>query len=136
MPVLDGLGVLSEMKAKHWTEDIPVIVISEDATDANITEAFEMGISDYILRPFHAKVVLHRVLSTIKTSAKQQALFAMVSKQIYEKDRDQKMMAVILSHIVEFHNGESQSAYSPHQCPDRNTAQKTRYQNRSLSSDT
>ena len=104
---LDGLGVLSEMKAKHWTEDIPVIVISEDATDANITEAFEMGISDYILRPFHAKVVLHRVLSTIKTSAKQQALFSMVSKQIYEKDRDQKMMAVILSHIVEFHNGES-----------------------------
>ena len=107
MPVLDGLGVLSEMKAKHWTEDIPVIVISEDAADANITEAFEMGISDYILRPFHAKVVLHRVLSTIKTSAKQQALFAMVSKKIYEKDRDQKMMAVILSHIVEFHNGES-----------------------------
>lgn len=107
MPVMDGLGVLSEMKAKHWTEDIPVIVISEDAADANITEAFEMGISDYILRPFHAKVVLHRVLSTIKTNAKQQALFAMVSKQIYEKDRDQKMMAVILSHIVEFHNGES-----------------------------
>ncbi len=107
MPVMDGFGVLEKMRDNHWIEDIPVIMISSDTTDSNISRAYEMGVYDYIKRPFNAKVVISRARTTIKSNAKQQRLMSIVSEQIYEKDRDQKMMTVILSHIVQFHNGES-----------------------------
>lgn len=66
-----------------------------------------MGASDYIVRPFDSKVVSRRVMTTIKSYSKQRRLMSIVTEQIHKKERDQRMMAVILSHIVEFHNGES-----------------------------
>ena len=107
MPVMDGFQVLTEMTENHWIEDIPVIMISADATDSHISRAYAMGASDYIVRPFDSKVVSRRVMTTIKSYSKQRRLMSIVTEQIHKKERDQRMMAVILSHIVEFHNGES-----------------------------
>lgn len=107
MPVLDGFGVLSYMAREHIIEDIPVIMISSDDSEKNIRRAYELGVSDYISRPFDVKVVYQRVFNTIKLYAKQRRLITLVTDQIYEKEKSSRMMVSILSQIVEFRNGES-----------------------------
>ena len=107
MPEMDGFEVLAAMNQNHWIEDIPVIMISNEDSDSYIRRAYEMGVSDYISRPFDAKIVYQRVLNMIKLYAKQRRLIRMVTDQIYEKERNNRMMIGILSQIVEFRNGES-----------------------------
>ena len=107
MPGLDGFGVLAYMNRKHWIDDIPVIMISSEESGSYIQRAYEMGVSDYISRPFDAKVVYQRVYNTIKLYMKQRRLINLVSDQVYEKEKNNRIMVSILSQIVEFRNGES-----------------------------
>lgn len=109
MPVADGFAVLDYMTRNHWTDDIPVIMISSEASETAVRRAYEMGVSDYISRPFDAKVVLRRVNNTIKLYSKQKNLVKLVTEQITDKEKNSRMMIGILSHIVEFRNGESGS---------------------------
>ena len=109
MPKVDGFEVLAYMSRNHWIEDIPVIMISTDNSDNNVSRAYALGASDYISRPFDAKVVYNRVFNIIKLYSKQRRLIQLVTEQIYEKEKDNQMMIGILSHIVEFRNGESGS---------------------------
>ena len=107
MPGMDGFAVLEEMNRNHWLEDIPVIMISSEETESFIRRAYEMGVSDYISRPFDAKVVYRRVYNTIKLYVKQRRLINLVTDQIREKEKNSQILVDILSHIVEFRNGES-----------------------------
>lgn len=107
MPGMDGFEVLNYMNNNHWIDDIPVIMISSEDSNKFIRRAYEMGVSDYISRPFDAKVVYQRVLNTIKLYAKQRRLINLITDQVYEKEKNNKMMIGILSQIVEFRNGES-----------------------------
>jgi len=107
MPEMDGFGVLNMMNKYHWIEDIPVIMISAERGSSHIERAFELGITDFISRPFDALIVHRRVVNTILLYAKQKKLTAMVAEQIFEKERRSSLMVDILSHIVEFRNGES-----------------------------
>ena len=107
MPVMDGFGVLTEMNKYRWIEDIPVIMISAERGSSHIERAFELGITDFISRPFDALIVHRRVVNTILLYAKQKRLTAMVAEQIYEKEQRSSLMIDILSHCVEFRNGES-----------------------------
>ena len=107
MPEMDGFEVLAAMNQNHWIEDIPVIMISSEDSDSYIRRAYEMGVSDYISCPFDAKIVYQRVLNMIKLYAKQRRLIRLVTRQIYEKERNNRMLIGILSQIVEFRNGES-----------------------------
>ncbi len=107
MPVMDGFGMLQLMNKYHWIEDIPVIMISAERGTSHIERAFELGITDFISRPFDALIVHRRVVNTILLYAKQKKLTAMVAEQIYEKEHRSSLMIDILSHIVEFRNGES-----------------------------
>ena len=109
MPVMNGFEVLAAMAREHWMDDIPVIMISSEGSEDYIRRAYEMGIADYIRRPFDAKIVYQRVFNTIKLYAKQRRLISLVSDQMYEKDKNNRMMISILSQIVEFRNGESGS---------------------------
>lgn len=109
MPKMDGFEVLDYMAEHHWIEDIPVIMISSEDSVSSIRKAYELGVSDYISRPFDAHVVYQRVLNTIKLYAKQRRLITLVSDQMYERDKNNRMMVSILSQIVEFRNGESGS---------------------------
>ena len=109
MPVMDGFGVLQHMAEEYWIKDIPVIMISSDDSAETVKKAYEMGVSDYISRPFDAQVVYRRVSNTIKLYARQHRLITMLSKQVREKDKNNSMMVSILSQIVEFRNGESGS---------------------------
>lgn len=109
MPVMDGFGVLQHMAEEYWIKDIPVIMISSDDSAETVKKAYEMGVSDYISRPFDAQVVYRRVYNTIKLYARQHRLITMLSEQVREKDKNNSMMVSILSQIVEFRNGESGS---------------------------
>ena len=107
MPVMDGFEVLKAMNANHTIEDIPVIMISSDDSDAAIRRSYELGANDYVNRPFDARIVYRRVTNTIKLYAKQRRLVQMVSDQIRARENNTDMLVGVLSHIVEFRNGES-----------------------------
>ena len=107
MPVMDGFEVLKAMNANHTIEDIPVIMISSDDSDDAIRRSYELGASDYVNRPFDARIVYRRVTNTIKLYAKQRRLVQMVSDQIHARENNTDMLVGVLSHIVEFRNGES-----------------------------
>lgn len=107
MPGMSGFDVLSYMNDNHFIDDIPVIMISSDHSADTVREAYELGVSDFINRPFDAKVVHHRVFNTIKLYSKQRRLLMLLTDQINEKERNNDMMIGILSQIVEFRNGES-----------------------------
>ena len=107
MPVMDGFEVLKAMNVNHTIEDIPVIMISSDDSDAAIRRSYELGASDYVTRPFDARIVYRRVTNTVKLYAKQRRLVQMVSDQIRARENNTDMLVGVLSHIVEFRNGES-----------------------------
>lgn len=107
MPVMDGFEVLSHMNRNHWIDDIPVILIAGEDADPVIRRAYEMGVSDYINRPFDAGIVCRRVFNTVKLYAKQRRLVSLMMAHINEREKNNHMMIDIQSHIVEFRNGES-----------------------------
>ena len=109
MPVMDGFEVLKAMNANHTIEDTPVIMISSDDSDAAIRKSYELGASDYVNRPFDARIVYRRVTNTIKLYAKQRRLVQMVSDQIRAREKNTDVLVGVLSQIVEFRNGESGS---------------------------
>lgn len=107
MPGLNGFDVLNLMNINHWIEDIPVIIISAENSSDYVRKAYELGASDYVNCPFDSKTVYQRVYNIIKLYAKQKRLLSLVKDQIYENEKNNQMMISILSHIVEFRNGES-----------------------------
>ncbi len=109
MPVADGFDVLDYMTSTHRIEDIPVIMISSENSEETVRKAYEFGVTDYISRPFDTRVVCQRVANTIKLYSKQKNLTKLVTEQVNEKEKNNRMMIRILSQIVEFRNGESGS---------------------------
>ena len=107
MPEIDGFGVLEIMNQYHWIEETPVIMISAEDAYSFIERAYDLGASDYITRPFDARVVCRRVSNTLMLYAKQKRLVQMLAEQVYEKEKVSNTMISILSHIVEFRNNES-----------------------------
>ncbi len=107
MPRLDGFGVLAAMNEQGWINDVPVIMVSAETRTAQVERAYELGVTDFIMRPFDALIVRRRVVNTILLYAKQKRLIGLVEDQIYEKEQRSSLMIDILSHVVEFRNGES-----------------------------
>ena len=107
MPEMDGFEVLAVMNKKDWIKSIPVIMISAETSSASIDRAYDLGAIDYISRPFDERTVQHRVSCNFMLSLRQQEMTEMLSSQIYQKEKDNSLMIEILSHIVEFRNGES-----------------------------
>ena len=107
MPVMDGFKTLTMMNKKGWIKNIPVIMISAETASTYMDRAYGLGAVDYISRPFDERTVRHRVDSNVILGEKQRSLSTRLSAQIYEKEKDNRLMIEILSHIVEFRNGES-----------------------------
>ncbi len=107
MPEMDGFEVLGMMNEKGWIKTIPVIMISAETGGAYIDRAYDLGAIDYISRPFDERTVKHRVTSNYLLTVKQKEMAELLSDQMYQKEKDNSLMIEILSHIVEFRNGES-----------------------------
>ena len=107
MPQMDGFEVLTCINKNHWNDTFAVIMISADDSPANIKRAYDLGAFDYISRPFDSTIVQRRILNTMFLYARQQRLEEIIAEQFYEQEKNNKLMIAILSHIVEFRNGES-----------------------------
>ncbi|MCD8239010.1 MAG: diguanylate cyclase [Clostridiales bacterium] len=107
MPKMDGFEVLTYMNSHRWIDDVPVMIISSESSTGFFQRAYELGVVDYINRPFDAYIVHRRVANIIMLYSKQKDLVNLVADQMYEREKSNSMMVNILSHIVEFRNGES-----------------------------
>lgn len=107
MPEMNGFDVLDEMNREHWLDNIPVIMISADDSDENIRRAFDLGVTDYICRPFDAKVVERRIRNTITLNLKQRRMLSLLAEQSRDKEKIGQIMVDILSNTVCYVNGES-----------------------------
>ena len=107
MPGRDGLQVLEVMNEREWIKGTPVVMISAETSSPHVEKAFSLGVTDFIYRPFDQMVVQNRVRNTIGLYVKQMQLSELVTDKIYERTRNSDMLISILSHIVEFRNGES-----------------------------
>ena len=107
MPVMNGFEVLMLMNKNNWIQYLPVITITSDTASQSIDKAYDLGVCDYINRPFDDLIVQKRVQNTILLNAKHKQLENMITEQILEKEKNNLLMIEILSHIVVFRNGES-----------------------------
>ena len=107
MPQMDGFEVSTCINKNHWNDTFAVIMISADDSPANIKRAYDLGAFDYISRPFDSTIVQRRISNTMFLYARQQRLEEIIAEQFYEQEKNNKLMIAILSHIVEFRNGES-----------------------------
>ena len=107
MPEMNGFQVLEQMNHFHWINEIPVIMISAEETSSAIEQAYTLGVTDYIRRPFDAFIVRRRVANTLNLYANQKRLTKLVSDQVCEREENTNLMVGILSQVVEFRNHES-----------------------------
>lgn len=107
MPKLDGFAVLDFIKSRNWNDVLPVVMISAEDNPEILKHAYDLGVTDYISRPFNHEVVLRRVRNTIKLYDKQKTLASIAMDQMVEREKSTNLMVNILSHVVEFRNGES-----------------------------
>lgn len=107
MPEMDGFETLAYINKNQWNESFAVMMISADDSPENIKRAYDLGAFDYISRPFDSAIIQRRILNTMCLYVRQRHLEDMVAEQFLENERNNKLMIAILSHIVEFRNGES-----------------------------
>lgn len=107
MPGINGFEVLSQMSRDGIIDDIPVIMISSEDKQEAVLNAYELGASDYISRPFDIRVVRHRVSNIMHLYAKQRRLSSLLSQQFYERERESRMLVDIMASSMELRNGES-----------------------------
>ncbi|WP_105205409.1 diguanylate cyclase [Neobittarella massiliensis] len=107
MPEMDGFEVLAYIHKYRWDDTFAVIMISADDSPTNIKRAYDLGAFDYINRPFDSTIVQRRISNTMLLYARQQRLEKIIVEQFYEQEKNNNLMISILSHIVEFRNGES-----------------------------
>lgn len=107
MPVMDGFQMLRIMNQNDWINHIPVIMISAESDDSSIKNAYDLGVTDYIQRPYRSYSIHKRIDNTLKLYSKQKILLDIAKEQVFQKEKDSRMMINILGHIVEFRNSES-----------------------------
>ena len=107
MPQMNGFEVLEIMKRSQCLEETPVIMISSEESVDTMRKAYEMGITDYITRPFDSVIVKKRVQNTLGLYANQKHLINVVYNQVYEKEENNNIMIRILSNVLGSRNSES-----------------------------
>lgn len=100
MPKMPGMDVLKAMKEHHWTEEIPVIIISAEDDMGFIQNAYHLGAVDYIVRPFNAFLIQHRVKNTLTMYSQNKRLVKLVESQVLQREKMNSMLINIFSHVV------------------------------------
>jgi len=65
MPVVDGFELSERLKKDDRTSHIPIILLTARASDASKIEGLELGVDDYIIKPFNARELKVRVKNLI-----------------------------------------------------------------------
>ena len=61
MPGLSGIDVLRKLRAEESTKDLDIILLTARSRDSDVDTGFATGASDYIIKPFSPRELLHRV---------------------------------------------------------------------------
>lgn len=107
MPGMGGFGLLERMNRYQWIQDLPVIMVSSETKTDLVKRAYDLGVTDFIRRPYEEEIVLRRIENTLALYAKQRRMRSAVEEKYYENERTSNLMISILSSVVEFRNGES-----------------------------
>ena len=107
MPQMNGFQVLEHMRELQWIDEVPVVMISSEESVEIMRKAYDLGITDYISRPFDAVIVKKRVQNTLGLYANQKRLINVVVDQVYQKEENNTIMIGILSNVLGSHNSES-----------------------------
>ena len=114
MPVMNGVEVLEEMKKRNWIDNIPVLLITGEATTQIERDAYRLGASDIIKKPFDAYIVKQRTRNVIELYYNKRHLEEMVEiqtkvlrKQAEELRHMNDHIIDVMSNVVEFRNLES-----------------------------
>lgn len=106
MPLMDGIQVLEQMNARGYIDDIPVVMITADNSEEKMQQAYELGVTDYIERPFDTRIVRRRVMNAVKLYARQRRLSAVLTQQMRRQERTMELVTDVLSRVMGIHNGE------------------------------
>lgn len=109
MPKMSGMDVLKAMRDHKWIEQIPVVIISAEDDMGFIKNTYHLGATDYIVRPFDAFLVRHRVKNTITMYSQKKELVRIATKKISRSEQISDMLIGIFSHVVEMENNQSES---------------------------
>ncbi len=69
MPGMDGFGVLEHMKKNEMLEQIPVVIVTDDSSEATSVKAFEYNVADMVIKPFEPRIIKRRVQNIIELYA-------------------------------------------------------------------
>ena len=61
MPGLSGIDVLRKVRANQATKDLDIILLTARSRDSDVDAGFATGASDYVIKPFSPRELLHRV---------------------------------------------------------------------------
>ena len=114
MPEMSGFDVIDYLNANCTTDFLPIIAITGDESSETKREAYEKGVSDYITRPFDAKVVYKRVSKTVKLYARQRQLVSQIMEEVNEREKNRTMLVEILSQVIEHPNDEERGSHATH----------------------
>ena len=114
MPGLSGFDVIDYLNANCPEDFLPIIAITGDESNESKLIAYEKGVSDYITRPFDAKVVYKRVSKTVKLYARQRELISQIMGEIRSREKSRSMLIEILSQIIEHPNDEECGWHASH----------------------
>lgn len=107
MPKKNGMDVLKVMNEYRWIDNLPVVIISAENDVAYIQNACKLGATDYIIRPFNAFMIRHRVENTLMLYSQNKRLVRLVENQVLQREKINNMLIHIFSHVIEQMNHES-----------------------------
>lgn len=109
MPVMDGFELLEKMKHCRLLNDFPIIMISSDILPKNIERAFNLGVKDYITRPFVDSIVKEKILKVIEQFSRNRFIENKLYESVIEKEKNSTLLVSMLAQLFEYRNGESGS---------------------------
>lgn len=66
MPVMTGIDMLRAIRADDKLKAIPVLMVTAEAQQANLVEAIQAGVSNYIVKPFTAETMQEKLQKIFK----------------------------------------------------------------------
>lgn len=114
MPKKTGLEVMEWMKENGYMDNIPVIMITGEATTETDVKAYEYGASDVIYKPFEPRVVMRRTMNIMELFEHRKSIEQKLEERTRELIESQKklqqnndFLVSALSSVVEFRSSES-----------------------------
>lgn len=121
MPKMDGFAVLEAMRSRKWMDKIPVLIISGERAVEIENRCFELGVTDFIHKPFEPSLVKSRVRNAVDLFGYKNNLEEKVKKQTETLSMQYRLLKIqaaklkesnekiidILGTVVEYRNLES-----------------------------